>query len=79
MADMERIAELIESGEIRTYADGFGAWHAVVRLSYAFPMGVAKQAIRCELQARAPRGHVVPMPSVIRISNTDTHVTYRER
>lgn len=72
------IRALIESGDIRTYADSYGIWHAVVKRSYAHPMGVAKLATLCELIDRAPRDADIPLPRVQAVSDSDTHTLYRE-
>lgn len=76
MTSMDRIASLIEAGEIRTWADGFGVWHARVKNTYAFPMGVARLAIMHELQQR--QGAPVAVPRLVVAERGETHDTYRE-
>lgn len=50
--------------KVETWADGFGVWHAKVTLAIATPSdtlpidsvrGVARRAIRREIEARSPR------------------------
>lgn len=68
------LARDIESDRIRTWADGFGIWHASVSMDYANPARVARYAIRLELQARAARGAYVDPPRVRLANDGPGHV-----
>lgn len=84
MASDDTIRLAIDSGRVVTWADGFGRWYASVPATMAHPMGVAKLAIRLELQDReaAGPGKRVPLPVVEPVGpeydDDAGRVTYRE-
>jgi hypothetical protein len=51
-----QVESLLDTGargpSAHTWADGFGVWHVRVSTSAAWPLGIARRALRDELQAR---------------------------
>lgn len=72
------ISRQIQEGIIRLWADGYGVWHASVPLTFAFPKGAAKLAIRLALQERAPRDTWVSPPAVEFVGQDDERAEYKE-
>jgi len=64
---------LMEAGEIRTWVDELGLWHADVSEYRAHSLEIARVAIRIELQDRAAHGTSVPLPQV-RLVDRDSGV-----
>lgn len=86
---LDDVRARMASGEVETWADGYGRWYARVRTSYAAPKVVARAAVWIELRDRGDtRTHVVPKPDLERAPEYDVpatdvepvgRVTYRER
>lgn len=72
-----RVARLVETGEVRTWADGFGTWHVRVP-NGSRSLTTARLAILRELQQRAARCVTVPLPRVAVVKVTETHTIFRE-
>lgn len=68
------------SGATRTWADGFGVWHARVPRAVDSPVDLARWALREELLARAARvdPRVWLHPERVPEMSDDTTVVFRE-
>lgn len=77
MVSFGEVQSLMRAGRVRTWADGYGRWYALVPDEPA-AMAVARQAIRSELMER--EGPQVAIPGVERVPDYDERgrVAYRE-
>lgn len=68
---------MTETVNVRTWANGFGTWHASVSKNADSPEMVAQAHIMAELLERKdiPRGLV---PPVALVEKAETHWVYRE-
>lgn len=79
--DADKYEELINSGRVRTWADGFGRWRVSVPKSMVAPKLVAVGAIWHELRKRETTtgGDVPPRPTLRLIHESETEQTWGER
>ncbi len=77
----EKYQELLDSGRVRTWTDGFGRWRVSVPKSMAAPALVARGAIWHELRQRETKadGTVPPRPNLRLIHESENDQTWGER
>lgn len=77
-----KVRALMDAGTVRTWADGFGVWHASMALAGTVRLvssrRLAAQAIRLELQDRAPRDTHIPPPRMTVVSWSEGWIEYKE-
>jgi hypothetical protein len=73
--------KLIRTGQVHTWADGFGRWRVSVPATMAAPKLVAVNAIWHELRIRETKtdGTVPCRPSLYLIHENETEQTWGER